>query len=298
MALERSTNHTYTSALNSYLTFCDLHHFPIDPTPNTLSYYVTFMATHVNPRSVDNYLSDICSLLEQYYPSVCDVRRSCLVARTLRGAKRRYGVPVQRKLSLTRADLARIADSFVNPSHDYLLFMAQLLNGFHGLLRLGELVWPDNTKHQLRHKLSLRTSVSSDPTKHSFVLQTHKTDRQFEGATIVIQRSLIHPDPHQAFMTYLASRDSLFLFHSTLWTLSNGAVPVLLNGKFFPPASWRRHFSCAGVPASEVQVIGRWSSDSFRIYVRKNPTLLHALISIVGPHMMGGILSRLSPLNL
>ncbi|KAG2044895.1 hypothetical protein BDR03DRAFT_848180, partial [Suillus americanus] len=224
MALERSTNHTYTSALNSYLTFCDLHHFPIDPTPNTLSYYVTSMATYVNPRSVDNYLSDICSLLEQYYPSVCDV--SSVVS-----------VPVQRKLSLTRADLARIADSFVNPSHDCLLFMAQLLNGFHGLLRLGELVWPDNTKHQLRHKLSLRTSVSSDPTKHSFVLQTHKTDRQ-------------------------------------------------------------RHFSCAGVPASEVQVIGRWSSDSFRIYVRKNPTLLHALILIVGPHMMGGILSRLSPLNL
>ncbi|KAG2064797.1 hypothetical protein BDR04DRAFT_1034359, partial [Suillus decipiens] len=36
--------------------------------------------------------------------------------------------------------------------------------------------------------------------------------------------------------------------------------------------------TAAGVPASEIQAISHWSSDSFQIYIHKNPTLLHALI--------------------
>lgn len=291
LSLERSTNHTYSSALNSYLTFCDLHHFPIEPTANTFSYFITFMATHINPRSVDNYLSGICSQLEEYYPSVRDVRKTRLVARTLRGAKRRYGTPIKRKLPLTRADLARVVDSFPDPSHDDKLFLSILLDGFHGLLRLGELVWPDNPQLQLRQKLSLRTSVCTSQTNHSFVLQMHKVDPQFEGATIVIQRSLIHPDPHKIFLDYLTSRDSLFPFHSTLWLRSTGAVPtrawfLTRLRKFFPPSiaghslrsGGATSLAAAGVPASEIQAIGRWSSDSFRSYIRKNQTLLIAIV--------------------
>ncbi|KAG2064798.1 hypothetical protein BDR04DRAFT_1034356, partial [Suillus decipiens] len=57
-----------------------------------------------------------------------------------------------------------------------------------------------------------------------FMLQMHKTDSQFEGATIVIQHSLFNPDPHCTSLAYLKSRDSLFPFHSTLWLHSNGTV--------------------------------------------------------------------------
>jgi hypothetical protein len=42
MAIDDSTTATYTSATNSYLTFCKLHNMLIDPTPETLSYYITF----------------------------------------------------------------------------------------------------------------------------------------------------------------------------------------------------------------------------------------------------------------
>jgi hypothetical protein len=70
MALDRSTNQSYSSALNSYLTFCDIHHLAIEPTIDTLSLFVTFMSAHINPQSVDNYLSGLCSVLEEYYPAV------------------------------------------------------------------------------------------------------------------------------------------------------------------------------------------------------------------------------------
>ncbi|TFK78629.1 hypothetical protein K466DRAFT_507013 [Polyporus arcularius HHB13444] len=87
-ALDSSTHASYSSALNSYLAFCQLHHFPLDPTPDTLSLYVVFQSHHIEPRSVDAYLSGICSELEAFYPAARANRRSPLVARTLKGCKR------------------------------------------------------------------------------------------------------------------------------------------------------------------------------------------------------------------
>jgi hypothetical protein len=191
LSLDKSTNQTYSSALNSYVTFCDLHHLALEPSADTLSLYVTFMAAHINPRSIDNYLSGICSSLEEFYLQVQVNRNSRLVSRTLRGAKRRYGVPIRQKLPLSRSDIQSAATSFPEPqSHDNLLFLAQLYDGFYGLLRLRELVWPDNSSLQSFQKVTLRTSVVITDSYHSFVLCRHKSDAQFEGGTVVIQRTV------------------------------------------------------------------------------------------------------------
>ena len=182
LALDRSTNQTYSSALNSYVTFCDLHHLAIDPTPDTLSLFVTFMSAHINPRSVDNYLSGISSVLEEFYPHVRQNRRLRLVSRTLRGAKRRYGVAIRRKLPLSRSDLEGTLSALSStPSHDDLLFVALLLDGFYGLLRLGELVWPDNRQLQTFQKVTLRTSVVTNTSYHSFVLPRHSPTPNLKG---------------------------------------------------------------------------------------------------------------------
>lgn len=70
MAIDHSTALTYTLALNSYLTFCKIHTIPVDPTPKTLSYYMAFQSSHINPKSVDSYLSGIYNQLETFYPDV------------------------------------------------------------------------------------------------------------------------------------------------------------------------------------------------------------------------------------
>jgi hypothetical protein len=54
MAIDRSTHSSYTSALNSYITFCRLHGFDIEPSQCTLTLYVTFQCTYINPKSVHN----------------------------------------------------------------------------------------------------------------------------------------------------------------------------------------------------------------------------------------------------
>jgi len=68
--LSNSTTHTYSSHLLSYLTFCKLHQFPLDLTADTLSFYVVFMAHHMKPTSISQYLSGIVSSLEPHFPNV------------------------------------------------------------------------------------------------------------------------------------------------------------------------------------------------------------------------------------
>jgi len=36
----------------SYLTFCKLHNFPLDPLLDMLSFYIVFMCHHIKPNSV------------------------------------------------------------------------------------------------------------------------------------------------------------------------------------------------------------------------------------------------------
>jgi hypothetical protein len=79
MAIDNSTANTYTSATNSYLMFCKLYNLTINPTPETLSYYITFQSHHINLKLVESYLSKICSNLEPFFPDICSHRASALV---------------------------------------------------------------------------------------------------------------------------------------------------------------------------------------------------------------------------
>src|SRR6266436_9534182 len=79
MSIDASTHLSYSSALNSYLTFCKLHDFNINPTPETLSLFVTFQSTFINPKSVDSYLSGIANQMEAFFLDVHKNRNSTLV---------------------------------------------------------------------------------------------------------------------------------------------------------------------------------------------------------------------------
>jgi hypothetical protein len=81
-SLDTSSFGTYTSALNSYPTFCNLHHLPVDPSPDTLSFYVVFLSSHIKPDSVNSYLSGICQQLEPFFPEIRQNRKSILVTRS------------------------------------------------------------------------------------------------------------------------------------------------------------------------------------------------------------------------
>ena len=227
MAIDTSTHLSYTSALNSYLTFCKLHDFDINPTPETLSLFVTYQFTFINPRSVDSYLSGIANQMEAFFPHVRQNRNSTLVSRTIKGAKRQYGTPLHRKTPLSLEDLEIIYND-LKPSSDHndLLFLSQLLVGFHALLCLAELCFPDSICLCDYSKISLRSSVCWLHDAFSFWLPSHKADSTFEGSRLIVQKVHNSHDPYLAFSKYLHLRDQLFMFNPELWLRSNGKVPT------------------------------------------------------------------------
>jgi hypothetical protein len=182
MAIDDSTAAAYTSATNSYLTFCKLHNMLIDPTPETLSYYITFQSSHINPKSVESYLSGICNNLEPFFPEIRANRASALVKRTLKGALRRHGRPTKRKSPLSIAQLQSITADLANSSdHDDMLFLSMINTGFPGLLRLGEMAVSDNLHLRNFQKVVLRSSLVWVGVDFEFLLPAHKTDTTFEG---------------------------------------------------------------------------------------------------------------------
>jgi hypothetical protein len=291
LAIDRSTHDSYSSALNSYLTFCQLHNIDIEPTQRTLALFVTFQSAHINPKSVDSYLSGIANQLESHFPDVRQARKSALVSRALQGAKRRYGVPTTRKLPLTQENLKTIYDSLpTNPTHDDLLFAMQVLVGTNCLMRLGELTWPDKVDLWDYRKVSMRHTVQFLPNALSFWLPCHKADQFFEGNRLIIHQSAT-PNACSLFRSYLAARDTRFPIRPELWLHTNGTIPtrawfITHLRRFFASsiagqsmrAGGATALAEAGTPPNLIQAAGRWTSDTFNRYVRKNPFLFEALL--------------------
>ena len=176
-------------------------------------------------------------------------------------------------------------------AHDDLLFLSQLLIGFNVLLCLSELCFPDHIALQDFSKISLRSSVQWLRDSFSFWLPSHKTDTTFEGSRLIVQRIRHSPDPYLTFISYLRSRDLLFPFNPELWLRANGKVPtrswfIRRLARYFPKdiagqslhSGGATNLTINGVAPHLIQSAGRWTSEAFRAYTRKNPSFLHALL--------------------
>ena len=291
-AIDLSTWKNYGSALNSYLSFVRIHNLPVEPTAESLSFFIVFMCHHIKPDSVDTYLSGICQQLEPYYPSVREIRKSIICKRTLAGCKRARGTPTNHKRALTLHDLQIVIDHYAtSTSHDDLLFLSQLLTGFFALMRLGELTISDDKSLFDHRKITSRTSVSLSNNDYRFFLPSHKADKFFEGNTVIVQHHVGQIDPLSFFKRYLKSRDNLFPFLPDLWLRADGSRPsrsffIRRMRLFFSEdiggqsmrAGGATSLAENGVTPHLIQAIGRWASSAFQIYIRKNAVLLQALL--------------------
>ena len=144
-ALNNSTMTTYNSHLQSYLTFCKLHVFPLELSADMLSFYIVFMAHHIKPNSVSQYLSGIVSSLKPHFPNVHDIWNGLLISRMLAGIHKlcRF-TGTSHKRVLTEDDLNLNLMSFNSSNLDDLLMVSIIFTGFHSLMHLGELTVSDN----------------------------------------------------------------------------------------------------------------------------------------------------------
>ena len=64
-----------------------MHDFALEPTANMLSFYVVYMAHHIKPSSVTQYLSGIVNTLQLLFPNAHATRYYPLVTRSLTGMR-------------------------------------------------------------------------------------------------------------------------------------------------------------------------------------------------------------------
>ena len=306
-SVDPSSSSTYASGFQSYLAFCQRHGFDIDPTPDTLSFFVTYMSKQhntkgklISPRTISSYLSGVANTLEPYFPDVRKHRRHPFVIKTLRGAEKLDGRPITRKRALDDDDLMLLIQRFdMTVDHDTLLFLAICFTLYHGVMRLGECTQPDSTSHQNWRKMTRRRTVKlvahDNIDTFEFLLPAHKGDPLFHGNLVVIQSRAGLLDPKRIFLRYLASRDTHCGILPNLWSKRDGTIPTRswfmanlrsifpndVGGHSFRSGSATR-LALMGVPDDKIKAIGRWSSEAFRIYIRKNPVVLMALVSRKG----------------
>jgi hypothetical protein len=211
----------------------------------------------------------------------------------MKGCLRLHGSAIKRKRALTLADLSYVLDNLSHSSqHDDLLFQSMLLTGFFALMRLGELSFPNDKKLRNWKKVTKRSSVTISADQYEFFLPSHKADPFFEGNHVIVKKQQYNDiNPLSVFAAYLHSRDTAFPLSSPLWITSKGTVPtqqffITRIRRFFATdiagqsmrAGGATSLAEHGVPPSLIQLIGRWKSDAFFIYIRKSPVLIQALL--------------------
>ena len=255
------------------------------------------MCHHISPCSVTTYLSGLVNQLQPYFPEIKIARQSRIVRQTLQGCYKMLAQPTKRKCALTPSDIKLVLWHYEHLSqHDDLLFLSLFLTTFFTLLCLGELVFPDDHFVQDWHKITRRSSVQVLDNSYSFVLPAHKADRLFDSSHILVCGENFSFPTLFHFRRYLASRDALFPLASPLWLTSTGSVPtcsffIRCLRFFFPSdiagqslqAGGATMLADLGISPHIIQATGRWSSEAFRIYIRKNPFLLHNLLFAQSP---------------
>ncbi|THU75233.1 hypothetical protein K435DRAFT_707506, partial [Dendrothele bispora CBS 962.96] len=161
--------------------------------------------------------------------------------------------------------------------------------------QLAELCLPDVRKHQNLRKRTRRDSVKWYLQGYGFDLPQHKADPFFEGNKVVIRRHARFPteiNPYNPFLDYIKSCDNLFPTHWQLWLQADGSMPTrswfigrlksLYNRQDIAGQSIRSGGATGlaeiGVPLHLIRATGHWASETFHIYIRKNPTFLTALL--------------------
>ncbi|KAF8801343.1 hypothetical protein BYT27DRAFT_7310534 [Phlegmacium glaucopus] len=131
-AIEIGTTKGYQMGARDYIAFCTKHHLPLDPTPLTLSRYITYSSQYI--ASAPKYLTD-------FYPNFDHNRNHPLVQSTIRGSEKIRGDPIKHKLPLRLSHLEIFLQfATYTKLYDNLLFATILSCAFYACHHMGELI--------------------------------------------------------------------------------------------------------------------------------------------------------------
>jgi hypothetical protein len=91
-SIETSTAKNYRTGARDYIQFCVKHSLPLNPTPQTLSRYISYTSQFI--ASGPKYLSGVRHFLRDLYPDFDENRSSPLVQATIAGSRKLRADPI------------------------------------------------------------------------------------------------------------------------------------------------------------------------------------------------------------
>ena len=283
-SLTPNSINTYGSGVKQYLSFCNhLNINPVPPNETILENFVTSLCFKIGAKSMRVYLYGIqyWSMLQGHSIDVSTMDRLDYVIRGIRRWQgNRHIRPDRQPISLGM--LRRIL-AFVDnlPSRlDKLMYKAALTMAFFGMMRISEYTTPTQRAYNPTTHLSPQCVHFSDnfSVLHIY-LKTSKTDPFSLGVTVRIGATRDIYCPLNAMAQYLAARPPhfgpLFIHHNGLHLtrrdINNIVQHSLPNMPHVSTHSFRKggatHYLRAGVSENVIQLIGRWKSDAYKLYL-------------------------------
>jgi hypothetical protein len=300
-----STRKTYQSGMNSYVQcFADFgFEAPFPATQTSLVMWLSHSATRAKqplaPSTLRTYLSALVTLHQEIgFGSLLEDKP--LVIRCFKGIKKSKGESTMVRHPITTGIIARFKTQ-LGSSFTARCYYAAATAATYALLRMGEFTVSDDKSSENAFKvltlsqLKLKREDGSivDLTNHaafptvthySLTLRTSKTDPFRKTVTIHVG----HPIPVGAMLAYLRVYPNLHDLSAPLFRQSLSSLLPLkratmiavtrdllctlgYNQKDYHGHSFRRggatSLANAGVAESVIQLVGRWASDAYKLYI-------------------------------
>ena len=221
--IKKSTVGGYSTGARNYIHFCQWHHLPLDPTPQTLSRYIAYTSLSIASRP--KYLTGAHHFLHDLFPLFDDSCASPIVQATIRGSKKVRADPVCHKQPIQVDHLSSFVDKACHTScYDDLLFATIMSCCFYGCHRSGKPILKSK-KTVDWHKIIKCSSLHFSPGYADYHLPYHKSDPFYCGTDILfsVQQSA---DPVALLHEYVQIHDSLHGAHKALFLREDGSHPT------------------------------------------------------------------------
>ena len=291
-SLASSTWKTYRAAQEDFRKFCSsINQSPIPASEELLILYTAHLSTRLAHSSIRTYLSAVRNL------HVLQGKGDPMAGRLkldqfLRGVRRLKSRPADSRLPVTPLILSairRVLDRQPS-SPDHIMLWAACCLGFFGFLRSGEFTVPSLTAFDPSIHLTpndVTTDSRVNPTMVFVRIKASKCDQTKQGVTVCVGRTDTQLCPVAAILAYCVVRGTspgpffrlsdqapltkqrlITMLRSTLETA--GIEASRYSGHSFRIGAATSAAAC-GLADSTIQTLGRWSSDSFKRYIRIPP---------------------------
>ena len=295
VALAPNTMRTYRSGIQTNKIFCiqcGLRQLPLVET--TLQRFVASSVYRLSYRTLKVYLAGIqyWSIMVGFDVSLAAMPRLYYL---LRAVRRIQGNSFQRRtrLPITTSHLRLMfhrLEFLQYGSFQKVMFKAVITLAFFGLLRVSE--YTSNARYSFNQNTTLLRSDISFNNNFSIMFITvkaSKTDPFRSGCVIRIAAVEDPICPVKAMRAYLQIRSSTpgplfqvsmgsFLIRQDIVLLLRRCLPrqIDLNTHSFRIGG-ASMAAAAGIPDSQIQILGRWASDAYKRYLRISDSLVTRL---------------------